>query len=120
LEPWPVDLLNKVQIAINSSIAMDSITKFLLVLLASFSCLSAQAVQIIHLDKQTWRLQNANESVSLQTKLPAYPLEVLRANGVIQDPNYRSAEWEWRWKLMYCCLYCCVGCGDFLGPHHSF
>lgn len=70
---------------------MDSTKKLLLVLLASAFCLSAQAVQIVHLDKQTWRLQNANDSVSLETKLPAYPLEVLRVNGVIQDPNYRSA-----------------------------
>lgn len=54
-------------------------------------CVFSHAAQIVHLDKQNWRLQNANQSISLTTQLPAYPLEVLRANGVIKDPNWRSA-----------------------------
>lgn len=52
-------------------------------------CLVSQAAQVVRLDTQQWRLTNANESISLPTTVPNYPLEVLRVNGIIQDPNWR-------------------------------
>lgn len=42
------------------------------------------------LSVRPWILQNKNRSLSLPTTLPAYPLEVLRANNIIGfDPLYR-------------------------------
>jgi hypothetical protein len=62
--------------------------QFVLIHLACL-CLVTQAAQIVRLDTQQWRLTNANESISLPTTVPNYPLEVLRVNGIIQDPNWR-------------------------------
>eukprot|EP00775_Hariotina_reticulata_P003140 gene3140-3417_t len=52
---------------------------------------------ILRFDRREWTLTNANGSIALQTSIPAYPLEVLRANGVIGDPLYRYGEQESRW-----------------------
>lgn len=41
------------------------------------------------LSGRQWVLQNSNKSISLTTTLPAYPLEVLRLNKVIENPLYR-------------------------------
>ena len=42
-----------------------------------------------NLSSRQWVLQNSNRSITLHTTLPAYPLEVLRVNNVIEDPLYR-------------------------------
>lgn len=63
--------------------------KQLVLLCLACLCLVSQAAQIVRLDTQQWRLTNANGTISLPTTVPNYPLEVLRVNGIIQDPNYR-------------------------------
>lgn len=47
------------------------------------------AETVLRLDERDWSLTNENGTLTLSTSLPAYPLEVLRANGVIGDPLYR-------------------------------
>lgn len=44
---------------------------------------------LLSLDSQDWTLTNENGTLSLTTNVPAYPLEVLRSQGVIADPLYR-------------------------------
>lgn len=56
-------------------------------LLLAYSCLGATTV--LDLSSKDWTLRNGNGSIALRTTLPAYPLEVLRSAGVVQDPLYR-------------------------------
>lgn len=51
----------------------------------------ASGETVLPLDGKAWTMTNVNESISLNTTLPAYALEVLRAAGVIGDPLYRCA-----------------------------
>jgi hypothetical protein len=44
---------------------------------------------VLSLDSKDWSMANENGTLSLKTHVPAYPLEVLRSQGVIQDPLYR-------------------------------
>jgi hypothetical protein len=44
---------------------------------------------VLSLDSKDWNMGNENGTLSLKTHVPAYPLEVLRSQGVIQDPLYR-------------------------------
>lgn len=50
---------------------------------------AVHGAEVLRLDDKAWHLANGNGSISLTTSLPAYPLEVLRSNGVIGDPLYR-------------------------------
>lgn len=58
-------------------------------LLASLLSATVKAEAVLSLDGLPWALTNGNGSISLKTTIPAYPLEVLRSNGVIGDPLYR-------------------------------
>ena len=59
-----------------------------LLLGAAFASL-AHAELVLTLDSRDWTMGNENGTLSLKTNVPAYPLEVLRAQGVIEDPLYR-------------------------------
>lgn len=50
---------------------------------------AVHGAEVLRLNSRDWQLNNGNGSISLQTTVPAYPLEVLRAHGVIADPLYR-------------------------------
>lgn len=49
----------------------------------------AHAELVLTLDSKDWTMGNENGTLSLKTNVPAYPLEVLRSQGVIGDPLYR-------------------------------
>jgi hypothetical protein len=49
----------------------------------------AAAELTLSLDSKDWTMVNENGTLSLKTNVPAYPLEVLRSQGVIGDPLYR-------------------------------
>jgi len=52
---------------------------------------SCNGQQVVDLGQSSWLVENSNGSVKAWTKLPAYPLEVLRASGVIDNPLFRYA-----------------------------
>lgn len=72
-------------------------------LVATLSQTVVLGAQIVHLDRLQWGLSNANRSISLSTQLPAYPLEVLRAKEIIQDPNWRWGPRSSSFGWLYCC-----------------
>lgn len=49
----------------------------------------ARGELVLSLDSKDWTMVNENGTLSLTTNVPAYPLEVLRSQGVIGDPLYR-------------------------------
>lgn len=61
----------------------------LLALLALASAAGGTASVLVDLSERSWSLSNANRSVTATAKLPAYPLEVLRAAGKLDDPLFR-------------------------------
>jgi hypothetical protein len=75
-------------------------------LLLSAACVQlAVAELVLTLDSKDWTMMNENGTLSLKTNVPAYPLEVLRSQGVIGDPLYR-------WVTVRCCC-----CGDVAVAH---
>lgn len=62
----------------------------LLLLLCCAAWASQAAAELtLSLDSKDWTMVNENGTLSLKTNVPAYPLEVLRSQGVIEDPLYR-------------------------------
>lgn len=45
--------------------------------------------QTVDLNSNIWRIYNENGSIGVTSTLPAYPIELLRAKGIIADPQYR-------------------------------
>lgn len=58
-------------------------------LLAAVVAAAAGLHEQIDLSPNEWSISNKNGSLSLDSTLPAYPVELLRAKGVIQDTQYR-------------------------------
>lgn len=72
----------------------------IIILLFSAACVQlAVAELVLTLDSKDWTMMNENGTLSLKTNVPAYPLEVLRSQGVIGDPLYR-------WVTIGCCCCC--------------
>jgi hypothetical protein len=65
------------------------ITALVLALAVALLARGGTATTVVNLGAETWSLVNGNESISLTTTLPAYPLEVLYEQGVIGDPMWR-------------------------------
>lgn len=62
----------------------------LFVLLLLLGAVAADAKSVISLGSQTWTVENGNQSISATTTLPAYPLEILRSKGIVEEPLFRS------------------------------
>jgi len=69
---------------------MDRYRLLLVVCLAACISLST-AHEIVEISgpDQKWSITSRNGSIQLQSYLPAYPVELLRANGIIQDTQFR-------------------------------
>lgn len=71
------------------------------ILLFSAACVRlAVAELVLTLDSKDWTMVNENGTLSLKTNVPAYPLEVLRSQGVIGDPLYRWVAAEGGYRLL--------------------
>ncbi len=77
----------------------------MLLLLFSGACVHlAVAELVLTMDSKDWTMTNENGTLALKTNVPAYPLEVLRSQGVISDPLYG---WV---AIDGCCAACCCCC----------
>lgn len=93
----PTDLTGAVAVAVQINIirilhrtAPMACTRPATTLLVLVLALARAALaHVVDLGSETWTLVNGNGSISLNTTLPAYPLEVLHKQGVIEDPMWR-------------------------------
>lgn len=69
---------------------MGARSRTVVLLVAAFLAL-AHSQEVLDLNPQQWSIINKNGSLKLNSTLPAYPVEVLRADGVIKDTQYRQA-----------------------------
>lgn len=71
-------------------ITMDRFGLLLVSCLAAYASLSAGFETLeISGPGHEWSITSKNGSIQLESYLPAYPVELLRANGIIQDTQYR-------------------------------